>query len=362
MFFMSKLNRKLKSWVKAAIISAEQAQQIEAFEQFHHPHNLMFKTLILGVAIFGFGIIIMLTNYWDKIPNENKLIADGVIFLILSYILIKHSNKLLNLAKEALILFYIFYVLASIYMIMQIYHINAQQHEIFFFWCALTLPIVALSKSTLNIYLWSLFLISAYLIQSWFLSTTVKLLSLPLLLASLNILGNKITLHQAWLKAVRLQLFVFGLISLGILESQQILEWRTTLSISGLFSLIFIGLNYLDTTSDRLHQHTNTIITLIYASMLGFAAGTANYLLTTLSCIILLWIIALQVRRLDYNKTFNFLTIIIGLKFLMLFFKIINSNNHTAITFIILGVLIMIMAKLWLQYHRRLDSWFKSLA
>lgn len=157
---LSWLLRETKSWVRSGIITADQADQITGLYPADNKNRLIPVLLLLGAILLGTGIILFFAANWQLIPKWGK-ISLVVVPLALFHLaaLVTHANY--PFLSRTLTLLGCIMFGSGIWLIAQIFHINAHFPNGMLFWLLGVLPVAVLLREELPLGL------SALLLASW---------------------------------------------------------------------------------------------------------------------------------------------------------------------------------------------------
>ena len=157
---LSWLLRETKSWVRSGIITADQAEQITGLYPADNKNRLIPVLLLLGAILLGTGIILFFAANWQLIPKWGK-ISLVVVPLALFHLaaLVTHANY--PFLSRTLTLLGCIMFGSGIWLIAQIFHINAHFPNGMLFWLLGVLPVAVLLREELPLGL------SALLLASW---------------------------------------------------------------------------------------------------------------------------------------------------------------------------------------------------
>jgi len=145
--------KQIQEWLESGTITQEQAQKMLADVDQKSKEEMSNKFIVaistIGAILLGIGAILFVASNWREIPDLMKvLILLGSTFgaYYLGYLL-KYDKK--NLPKVGVSLFFLGALLfgASIFLIAQIYHINANAHSLVLIWLIGVLPLVYAFRS-----------------------------------------------------------------------------------------------------------------------------------------------------------------------------------------------------------------------
>jgi len=150
--FRKDLSFEALDWVNESIITENQASKILSRYNTQLPDSLHSKkgySILLSLASFliGLAILVIIGENWENIPRFTKM------FSIISLVLLTNLIGFYFQFKRKLILSHSFFILASIlygagiFLIAQIYHIEAHYPNGVLYWAMGVLPFALLLKS-----------------------------------------------------------------------------------------------------------------------------------------------------------------------------------------------------------------------
>lgn len=151
------LKKEIESWVKKGIISRDQADQIIEVYPSDSGNRLISVLFILGAVLLGAGIILFFASNWQYIPKWAKIglvIAPLVLFHLFSQL------TSASLPRISAVLSFLGCIMfgSGIWLIAQIYHINAHFPNGILFWILGVLPAAFFLKEELPLGLSALLL------------------------------------------------------------------------------------------------------------------------------------------------------------------------------------------------------------
>lgn len=155
--FFKELRTESERWKKAGIISADQKEKIlsrygDKLKQYEHVEasGKITSTLsIIGAILLGVGVILFVASNWQQIPNILRVLL-LVSATIASYIAGYHyhdEKKTYPKTGFALILLSNIMIGATIFLIAQIYNINANSSSLILLWSIAVLPMAWFYRS-----------------------------------------------------------------------------------------------------------------------------------------------------------------------------------------------------------------------
>jgi uncharacterized membrane protein len=147
------LGQRLRTWVEAGLISEEQANAIRRHEErvgHGERRGLAIQTLAyVGAIVAGLGVILFFAANWDAIPRPTRVAA-----LLATIAAAYGAGYLLRFARgtrpavgEALLLLGTIAFGASLFLVGQMYHVEAHDPFAFLLWSAAALPAAAVVRS-----------------------------------------------------------------------------------------------------------------------------------------------------------------------------------------------------------------------
>ncbi len=163
----------IRKWVDNGTISPEQAREMSEdlaeYREEHKSKGQIIAFSVIGTILIGVGAILFVASHWNEIPNYAKtlLLVGSTFGIHLSgYHLLYQRQKYPRLGSALLFLSAIFFG-ASVFLIAQIYNVNANSHFLVLIWLLGSLPLVYGYRSTASAGLCSLlFFIWAGLLYS----------------------------------------------------------------------------------------------------------------------------------------------------------------------------------------------------
>lgn len=145
--------KQIQEWLESGTITQEQAKKmltdVDQKSKEERSNKFIVAISTIGAILLGIGAILFVASNWREIPDLMKvLILLGSTFgaYYLGY-LFKYDKQ--NLPKVGVSLFFLGALLfgASIFLIAQIYHINANAHSLVLIWLIGVLPLVYAFRS-----------------------------------------------------------------------------------------------------------------------------------------------------------------------------------------------------------------------
>jgi uncharacterized membrane protein len=140
--------KQIKEWLKSGVISEEQAKKmrvdIHQNSSEERSNKFIVAISLIGAVLLGVGAILFVSSNWEELSNFMKifiLLGSTFTSYYLGY-LFKYDKK--NLPKVGASLLFLGALLfgASVFLIAQMYHINANAHSLVLIWLIGILPLV----------------------------------------------------------------------------------------------------------------------------------------------------------------------------------------------------------------------------
>ncbi len=154
---LSWLKKETERWVSREIIRSDQADDILGLYPAENKNRLISALLLLGAILVGAGIILFFASNWQYIPKWGKVslvLAPLVLFHLASHLT---YDSLPGLSRALSLLGCIMFG-SGIWLIAQVFHINAHFPNGILFWLLGVLPVAFLLKEELPLGLGSLLL------------------------------------------------------------------------------------------------------------------------------------------------------------------------------------------------------------
>lgn len=396
---MKNVSLYLQRWVQAGLITPEQQVAITEFEakQPQRASWWLYSFMILGAVIIGLGIISLIAANWSEIPDSVKLGSDfALLTLLAGGIYSQYPQRLHGVGFEVLTISFLLLCLASIGLIAQIFHTGGAWYHALLFWASITLPLSLFARHVFTRFFWvTLFLHGALwsMVKLHFNSVdfysdaeilpTFFLLA-PLFVGVLYGLSNHV--HKLlgfagslffWfqISAVASLVFIDGSRSMG--ETSGLGNaWHMTLTY------IITGLLVVGVATHPTYRWLNKILLLSalgllllyyqpgglfsgeHYTTLGADVGVSWWLgddiRAALLTLTILFLYAIHAGNIGHQRTFNLVTFLIGLRFVVLYFQAVGGLAATGVGLILSGLLIIGVAWAWHSWRERLRNWSKG--
>lgn len=397
---MTLIEKKLQVWEQQGLITGDQYEAILAFEQGKQQNNnwWLYSLFMLGSAIIGLGIISLIAANWAQIPDGLKLSVNFSLLAMLAIAIFWYQRRDQQLVTDSLITAFIILCLASIGLIAQIYHINGRWYHAILLWSVISLPIVLFARHLMVHFLWVSLFINAAIwssvdlaggnLRSTLRELPAVLLLAPLLSATLYLLARRVAiLHKTsssfffWFQISAL----IALIAIDLMRSgadTQVFDWHwylpAWLTAALLIALILLRHAYKSLNKSLLIAAI-LLLVLYYEPSILFT-GQTRYTFSALDSvarasiwsaddirapvltILILFLYAIHAGNSGYHRTFNLITFLIGLRFVVLYFQAMGGLAATGVGLILSGLMIIGIAWFWYSSRDRLQNWSKELS
>jgi uncharacterized membrane protein len=144
---------QIEQWLKEGTITKEQAQKMLAdtsqYKKEQSSNKLIIALSTIGAILLGIGVILFIASNWQQMPNIVKvliLLGSTAGSYYGGYVL-KYQRKTLVKVGASLIFLGALLFGATIFLIAQMYHINANSHTLILIWLIGIIPLVYALKT-----------------------------------------------------------------------------------------------------------------------------------------------------------------------------------------------------------------------
>lgn len=394
------IKTKLERWQQAGLLSFEQVERILAFENQHPQRSnwWLYSFIILGSAIVGLGIISLIAANWADMPDHLKLGADFLLLGILALgIFQQYPNRQQGVWFEVLTVGFMLLCLASIGLISQIFHVGGQWYHALLFWAVITFLLSLFTRHDFTRFFWVTLFLPGMLwsivdLTGWRFHHTLDEFPAVMLLAPLlTALLYQLVIQVKWLRAFTPGLFfwfqISAILSLAFADiarsggemSDYQAIWYTPAYITAAIFAVGIALHKDYRLLNKLLLLTALILLLLYYHPDWLFTGEQRYTVfglhdhaevsfwqaddirAPLMTLLILFLYAIHAGNVGHQRTFNLVTFLIGLRFVILYFQAMGGLAATGVGLIISGSLIIGIAWVWYKGRDRLRAWTKEL-
>lgn len=390
-----KLTKKLEQWQQAGFIDAITADNISEYEKQSAKPIALWAFGGLGAFAIILGLVSIVASNWMAVSDEMKLAADlilclGIAFAVYRAVSRDNASARSQWLREILVIFYYGFTLASMALIGQTYQLGGSIAKLLLVWTIVTIPIVLLGRGKFLAVLWTagtaityamnmdalndLFFDRwqqhGYLAESLFVASFVlsplffMLISrLPWLVKNRLVMADTLSLYS-WLA------LIIGGWFLQFLWYDNILAYAEAEEIKSL--QIFLGLCFIATAAmvtfiPKLYAtrsqdtHTAMRVILITLFILG---GSALWheahleLMGALSNLVYLFVLAWAALKVQSIRMFNFVTALICIRLLFVYFEVFGSMFETGLGLVIGGFITLFIVWLWFKKSDTVAGYF----
>lgn len=377
---MFSIEKKVESWKQAGIITVEQGSSIVAFED-----EVQSKRNWAANGIAGIGIMVLLTGFismiaanWYEISNFTKLFIYFAAQALLGIFVIKQNHKP-GLLREVLITIFAGFFLCGVALISQLYNLTGESWQALGFWLILALPVILIAESKLAPHLWVLGLaltVTLWLVQAEeydFVDRGLTTVSVAFVLAGIGLYRRPL-FSEYFRQAARFWSFIFlaGVVTIAanalwIQSIDRFIELPSSdtalllILLSALFACALVersSANYKRSLANALHLMLLSIA--IYICLPFINVIPVSSFLAFL-CFEFVWATAAVVAAIARRKRiFDLVTIVITVRFIVVYFEIFGSLAATGIGMIISGSMIIAIALGWSKYRRKVSHFLET--
>ena len=387
---MKNINKYLSEWTDDGLISPDQHDKILSYEKKKSRKDksrfILYGFLILGIFVLGIGIISLIAANWETIPPSVKLSGNLIILIITAFAAYRLYNVSSDALSDASMSFFVLLCLSSIGLISQIFHTGGELYQALTLWLIIIFPLSVFGKRDFLPHLWTAGSILAYFLwafskSSWWYSLDSYfekdiILSIVLTVPFITLILSMIFSRISWLSGhsgiFRMWAAITAFAAIGATDFYYSGEYSNLfpklllpvyiLMISSIFVLIFL--------SDYSRKERNIILSMIIITMLlhlpNFIIAIIKIyefgiFLGALYTIILLILTGMLFTIRDSKKLFNTVMLLLGCRFLIIYFQVFRDLAATGFGLIVSGILIIVIAWLWFKKHDRIEHWFGEM-
>ena len=385
---MKKIKKYLSQWISKGLITSEQEQKIIEYEETKNKDNkskwVLYGFLILGVTVVGIGIISLVAANWDKIPGIVKLINMLFILCGIAFVILKLDNNEKQIVFDAVSALFIFLCLSAIGLISQVFHTGGELYQALLVWVIITFSLGLLGKKDFLPALWVggfilMFLAWSFSSHSWWYHLDNRIdddnvftvfLTLPLLalfLGELMVRFELLRRHGNFFKIVAILSVFVAFITADIHFSAGMFKYVigafVPVYIFGTASLILI---FYKSGFSRKEKIILSIIigVTVFIFVPHFFGGKIDHgnrkfgeLVGALYHITMLILLSIIFIIKNNKKLFNIITLLVGVRFLVVYFQVFGDLATTGFGLIISGLIIIGVAVLWFKKMDKIENW-----
>ena len=155
-----KFTRKLEQWRRAGLIDEDTVQRIEAHERDQSSPVVLYAVGGVGAVAIVLGIVAIVASNWAAIPAAVKLAVDGLVAIALAVAVLRTAS---GWTRDVLLIVNYGFVLASMSLIGQIYHLDSGTWRALLAWSVATLPMMLIATGRFAATLWAMGLVVSHL-------------------------------------------------------------------------------------------------------------------------------------------------------------------------------------------------------
>lgn len=374
---MSKLEKTLNDWVNQKLLTPEQAVQIQEYERTKPGGSwILSGLLILGTLVIGIGLISLIAANWDKIPPLIKLINDFTLLIALAVAIVYSRDLSRAIVYEALLFAFLLVSLASIGLISQIYNTGGELYQALLLWAVINCGVAFAARQFLSPFLWLGGLLIAVVfsvlnsvhLQPLFRDNYSGLfMAIPLFCFAIVLIIKNLAGKNAMMRAFGVWTLLSGFVAMVVAETFSKLITDTTFNLLSYLpaycgtAMVVLGI-LLDKTFHRLQRWLLLLTLGLYLLLFHLPLFGIQRAIAYAACdILLLSAIAAYMASIPAKKLFQWLLLLISLRFIILYFQALGGLARTGIGLIISGILIISIAFLWHKYRKQLATWAERL-
>ena len=384
-----KCQKQISKWLESEIITQEQAQKMLDDIQNNNENSNRFIIVIstIGSILLGMGSILFIASNWAEMSNIVKIfiLLSSTFAAYYSGYVLQYSKK--NLPKVGASLIFLGALLfgASIFLIAQMYHVNANAHSLVLIWLIGILPLVYGFCSE------SITFLSAWLFLIWIglfifqyienrISDAMMFASLPIIYLTIGALFFGIGSLHYWksefiriarvfrILAMQIMMFCLFLLTFKFFSSYKIVFGNSVFGelqqemmlIIVFFSVlavlnIFLNLFFNPSKSETNIYENSLILCVLFLSLFFFFLPTQSVMYTLIYNLIFgcltLFLIFIGYHRLDIkivNMGIFWLTVFLIARYFDFFWNLFDRS-----LFFICGGLILIVGGIIMEKKRR---------
>lgn len=144
---------QIEQWLKEGTITKEQAAKMLAdtsqYKKEQSSNKLIIAFSIIGAILLGIGVILFISSNWQQMPNIVKvlILLSSTAGSYYAGYMFKYQRQTLVKVGASLIFLGALLFGATIFLIAQMYHINANSHTLILIWLIGIVPLVYALKT-----------------------------------------------------------------------------------------------------------------------------------------------------------------------------------------------------------------------
>ena len=354
----------MEDWLSHNLITREQALKIMGHEQqkIRRPW-ILYGFLALGVIVIGLGLISLAAANWANLSDEIKLLWSFLLLFFVAKGIYRARIKERLILFESLLILFMLLILASITLISHIYHTGGEYGQALLLWSAITTPLAMISTYFYIPFFWmgGLCVGIPYALWNTFHFPDIQshppliFMSLPPIFFLLKVLQQRINPERQPARAMNFWIFISLVAALSSAEID--LEYsRIALDLSAFIpAYIFMTLSALwvwtKSQYEKVAKHLLLLAMGIYMVPFHFPLLNIESKVAYAACtLFFLTVMANFYSCLKNKQLFHIFLILIGLRFLILYFQAIGGLAATGWGLVTTGIFIMLMVAGWKKW------------
>ncbi len=375
---MAHIEKKIEEWIRADLLSRKAADGLLTYEARKPAGSWVLNGfLILGAVTVGIGIISLIAANWDAIPPSAKLTADFILLSALAFGVFKtHVQGKSGYFEMVLVAFQIT-CLATIGLISQIYNTGGEVYQALLAWSLITAGVAVASKNAFAPFLWASGFFTALLFAGL---QTVWLAPIfsehyPALVLALSLLGGLMAMvcrakfgENAQTQALRVWSLMAFLMSLLVVETINAFNFKDTginfiAYYPGYVLVFLLAIAVISNkNSNRLQNWVSLLALILFVASFHYPyLGIKSDIVFAVSTLSVLTLLALLMASLRQRKIFQVLVVLIGIRFLILYFQALGGLATTGVGLIASGALIIFLVSWWNKKRQAIANWAEGL-
>jgi len=370
------MNKKLLEWQAAGLLSGEQVAAIDSFEN-KGPAGLSWgfrAILALGGFAIALGVIALVASNWDDISATIKFSGYFLIYAAALIAILRRPQSFLNYAY---VIFWALYFFAGLGLISQVYQTSSPAYVPVFMWCGVTLPFFISWNRPLGWHLWLLGLQGGLLAYAeardinWYVLVTV----VPILMFAAARVVREVLAKAlfVWGTAGLIVLAAFHDFSGGYATTGDVADfyrglsfWHWQMVYLSVVCLVLSGLA--GVKKNRMAAILMCVLAVLQVILFNFhllASGASELQRQVWGAglnLAVLFVLANDAALREHKRTFQTITILVALRFLVVYFQVFGSLAFTGLGLIFSGFVMLGLAYAWSRAKVSLSQWFERLA
>ncbi len=338
--------------------------------------------LFLGAFSIGLGVVAIIASNWQAIPPMCKLLVDFamLIFVVGGIFWAKEKNK--TKLFELFLFLYALFILASIGLVAQIFHLPANGMSAILFWSILTFPLIFLSKKPLLAFVWlpAFFVSIAEKLMdiNWFrdfveLLTDISPYFAPYLLVFLvfalyQYVFKRYNLLQQVTKALKFWTIILfaQIVTYADFETKYLIRrfepsFTATMLWFAVIALVAFVCYYKSKNKQEYWWESSLFIFAVF-SLLATSAPVISSFIAPIFTILMLSVVGLYGYKYNDVKLINIVSLLIAFRIFAIYIQVLGSLLSTGVGLICSGIVFLLMSYLWNRFRLEILTKAKELS